>query len=295
VSEPWLAFAESDIDTDGVVRLHLPELAIDAPSVALLGDARPLFDVPRRLSRAPEHAVRVGGLPLLHAAQQGALGIAFADPPLDPRWSVDDHLVRSARLAGHRNREARELARNTLEAAELAAFGARRLGTLALPERRALGLLSATLPTPSGPTALFVEAPWDDLDERGTEFVLWVLKRASAGRTLLYSSARAPREGAARTWFDATEGHFAIERGELRAWQRPRDGTTRWSAVAAVRGAALVEALTERGHVANLQRDPRDPNGAARLIVDLPTELGSRPLIALSAELGAPIVELAMC
>jgi ABC-type multidrug transport system ATPase subunit len=138
----------------------------------------------------------LAGKSVAEAAHVAIMGAATLDPPLPPRWTVQEYVEWGARLAGAPRGEARELAAAALERTKLVTARRKMTGALSLPERRALVLTQGIV---AGPVVLVAEAPLRGLEGAAAAFVLQALTAAVEGRRAVLSVSRldaASAEGA---------------------------------------------------------------------------------------------------
>ena len=121
-----------------------------------LGATRPLDSPTLGEAHVVAGFLRVRGHSVADRRHVAITGVALLDPPLPPTWTARTAVAWSARLAGIPERAARELTDHALSRVGLATALDRPARTLALPERRALGLAQAIV---ASPEVLILEAP----------------------------------------------------------------------------------------------------------------------------------------
>jgi ABC-2 type transport system ATP-binding protein len=129
----------------------------------------------------------VAGRDVSNRSHLAVAGSAPLDPPLPNAWTVAEYVTWSARLTGATRRVAQDLAAAALAQVGLAPAASRALGTLALPERRALVLAHAIV---AGPSVLIAEAPLAGLDGPAAAFVTAAIAGATRNRAAILSATR---------------------------------------------------------------------------------------------------------
>jgi ABC-2 type transport system ATP-binding protein len=224
VSPPLVEADEARVAVDGVLAIERLSLVTIGDRVVFAGDPGALFavltGVPRSAGGAgrvlaatrgddaemPGEAYLVGGKLLLagrsvaDGAHVAVAGAAPLDPPLPPRWTAEEYVTWSARLAGVPARDARELGVAALARTGLGPGRRKGTGALSLPERRALVIAQAIA---SGPEVLVAEAPLRGLEGAAAGFVLQAVTAAMEGRRAVISAAR----------LDAGSAEGALARG----------------------------------------------------------------------------------
>jgi ABC-2 type transport system ATP-binding protein len=298
---------EASVAVDGVVAIERLSVVTEGERVVLAGDVGALFaaltGVPRSAgggvggrvagddeSEMPGEVYVVGGTLLLagksvaEAAHFPIMGAAALDPPLPPRWTVQEYVEWGARLAGAPRREARELAAVALERTKLAAARRKMIGALSLPERRALVLTQGIV---AGPAVLVAEAPLRGLEGTAAVFVLQALTAAVNGRRVVFSVSR----------LDAASAEGALARGAshlvvLASGEVVLDGTPR-----ALFARARVYALTVRSNAELLRaelsaRDIDLRGGPVRFSAALPAGIPTGEILAAARAVRAAVVEM---
>jgi ABC-2 type transport system ATP-binding protein len=304
---PVLAAVEARIAVDGVTAIERLTLTTIGDRVLVAGDPRALFaaltGVPVSSSGAaraapgdeddappPGEACVVGGtLALVGRSVEGGahvavMGAAPLDPPLPARWTAEAYVAWGARLAGVSRWSAGDLA--TAALARVGLSGARRkaLGTLTVPERRALVLAQAAV---TGPEVLVAEAPLAGLEGAAASFVLAAITGATEGRKAVLSAVRLSAgtpegvlaRGASHLVVIAG-GEIAVEGppGELFAAARVISLTVRSNA-GALRTELLARGIDLRG-------------GPVRFAAALPAGVTSREILVAATVARAAVVEM---
>ena len=204
MAEPTLRAVEARIAVDDVVAVDRLTVETRGDRVLLVGEVDelvavltgvPLASRARRASsddlpgeaRVVGGSLFVAGRSVASRAHLAAVGAAPLDPPLPPTWTAEQYVTWSARLAGASPRAARELASQALVRVGLGVSRRRALGSLALPERRALMLAHAVV---ASPEVIIAEAPLSGLEGTAVDFVLAAVAAATEGRAAILSGAR---------------------------------------------------------------------------------------------------------
>jgi hypothetical protein len=215
---PLLSASAARVVVDGAVALDALELVTRGDLLVVAGDADPFFgllsgmplnaaEVAERArtggelmelsgnARVASGAVSVAGRDVASGAHHAVVGFAPLDPPTVHDRHIGDYARESIRLALARTaRPSRaDVERRIAWALERGAISGgpkRRIGTLALPERR--GFLVA-LAMAAGAEVLLADRPLLGLDGQAAAFVLGVLERVGAGRrTIMRVASLAP-------------------------------------------------------------------------------------------------------
>jgi ABC-2 type transport system ATP-binding protein len=229
-------------------------------------------------------SLSVAGRDVASRSHLTVAGSAPLDPPLPFAWTAAEYVAWSARLTGAAKRVSHDLAATALAQVGLAASASRPVGTLALPERRALVLAHAIV---TGPSVLIAEAPLAGLDGAAAAFVMAAIAGATANRAAIFSATRidpgTPEGALAR---ESTHlvvlsgGEVALEgpAGHLFAEVRIYALTVR-SNIEPFRTELAARGITLRG-------------GPSRFSVALPVGMTTREILASASEAKAALVEL---
>ena len=188
---PTLVARDARIDLLGRPLLGRLNVESHASRLALLGDWSALFRLLSGEAQLASGNLELCGEQLPLGVQQGKLGVMRLDPQLPPAFSGEQLLASSAELAGLSRRAAARAAFGALDRLGLLELASRRLGHLALAERRCL-LIAHAITTE--PALLCLEEPLRSLDGNGAELVVSVIERALPGRRLLVALADAPAD-----------------------------------------------------------------------------------------------------
>jgi ABC-2 type transport system ATP-binding protein len=283
---PLLEATDLRVDLGGAVALDRVSFRSRGASVAIAGDGQGLLLALSGLARVRSGKLFVMGRDVTLREQFGEnlVGLAPLDPPLPDRLTARDYLAFSARLAGVGPSEARRLAVTTLAALDLERLSGSYLGGLPTPERRALVIAQAVV---TGPNVLIATGPLSGLSGQAATYVERVLGAAARGRFWIVSlssvHAGSPEHelGISADELLAFASGALVRAGKL---QRIEDESTAYSVMLRGRTAEFRAALAARG--VELSGGPR------RFFLDLPPGMKTQDLLALSTEVGAPIIEL---
>jgi ABC-2 type transport system ATP-binding protein len=283
---PLLAARDLRVDADGAVVVEGATFETRGNAVAVVGDGYGLLR-----AIAGEAAVRSGslvvdGLDVSRREQlrPSALGLAPLDPPLPPKWTAREYLVWGSRLAGMSRAEARESAVATLAELGLDKLAGTVASSLSPADRRALVLAQAVV---ARPAVVVAAAPLAGLSGRDAAYVAAVLGTATKGRRSIVSLSN--------LYAGSEENVLAAQADELLVFASGRlvrqgklnkieDGTVGYTLMLRANAAEFRDALRARGVELS--------GGPQRFFVELPPGMKAQDLVALSAEVGAPLVEL---
>jgi len=238
----------------------------------------------------PGEAYVVGGTLALvgrsvaDGAHVAAMGAAPLDPPLPARWTVEAYVAWGARLAGVSRWSAGDLAVAALARVGLAAARKKTLGTLTVPERRALVLAQAVV---TGPEVLVAEAPLAGLAGAAAGFVLAAIAGATQGRRALLSATRLDA-GTPEGVLARGASHLVVIAGGEIAVEGPPDELF---------AAAKVLSLTVRSNAGALRaellaRGIDLRGGPVRFSAALPEGVTSREILLAATVARAAVVEM---
>ncbi len=147
------------------------------------GDLVPLSPVPR----VAGGELWLAGHDVASGAHRPRVGYAPLDPPILHDALVVDHVTDAVRLLAAALRtpaleQTADVVRGVLELASLAGARRRRLGTLAVPERRALSLALAAA---GAPEVILVDRPLVGLEGEAAAFAFAAFTRVCAGRGVI--------------------------------------------------------------------------------------------------------------
>ncbi len=284
---PVLEAVDARLLVDGVVTFAALSFETQGDRAVLAGDYGPVL---RTLllgagpSTSAGSATVVGGrLALLgrdvaSGAHLRTQGVALVDPPLPEDFTAESYLVWSGRLAGLTASEARERARERLEALTgVASSGQRALRSLGLVARRLLGLAAATL---TAPPVVVLEDPLAGLDEHGAALVSNAVEVACRGCAVLLCLPRVDLHGPAATLLRSATSLSLLREGRL-AFHGRIDGL--------LAGARLFAVTVEGdgvGFEAALRALGVDVQGGpVHFAVTLPEGVGPKAIVAAAARL----------
>ncbi|HEY3593086.1 MAG TPA: hypothetical protein VGL13_04410 [Polyangiaceae bacterium] len=283
---PLLAASELRVDHRGAAVLDRVSFQSRGRSLAVAGDGHGLF-----AALAGEARVRAGQLMLRghdvsrrEQLRSDIVGLAPLDPPLPDRLSARDYLAWGARLAGVAPSQARKLATAALSTLELDAIAGSRVDGLPVPERRALAIAQAVV---TEPAVLVAAAPLAGLTGQAATYVERVFAAATRGRSWIVSLSSVRPGSPEHALAVAADDFVVFASGALvRGGKlgRMEDENSAYSLMIRGKTADFRAALESRGVALS--------GGPRRFFVDLPTGMTTVDLLALSIEVGAPIVEL---
>jgi len=249
-----------------------------------LGATRPLDSPTLGEAHVVAGFLRVRGHSVADRRHVAITGVALLDPPLPPTWTARTAVAWSARLAGIPERAARELTDHALSRVGLATALDRPARTLALPERRALGLAQAIV---ASPEVLILEAPLAGLDGAAAEFVDRALRSVLADHAAIVGVSRLDPGGAEGSLTRSASDLLVLGGGGA-LYAGPPEGLLAHPRAVALTVRSQFEglraALTERGLVLE--------GGPVRCAVALPEGRSSADILAAAASARASIVEL---
>jgi ABC-type multidrug transport system ATPase subunit len=283
---PLLAARELRVDIDGAVAVEGASLETRGNSVAIVGDGYGLLRAVAGEALVRSGSLAVEGLDVSRGEQLRPTAIGFAplDPPLPPRWTAREYLVWGARLAGMGHASAKDSAGSTLAELGLGKLASTATASLGAADRRALVLAQAIVARPS---VLIAAAPLSGLSGQDAAYVSAVLGVATKGRRWIVSLSN--------LYAGSEENVLAAQADELLVFasgrlvrqgklQKIEDGTVGYTLMLRARAAEFRDALRTRGVELT--------GGPHRFFVELPPGMSAQDLVALSAEVGAPLVEL---
>jgi ABC-2 type transport system ATP-binding protein len=304
-TEPLLVAEEARIAVDGVVAIDRLTLVAPGDRVVLAGAPGALLaaltGVPRsaaggaRTARGEGEALpgeasvvagslHLAGRSVAEGAHVAVMGAAPLDPPLPARWTVEEYVVWSARIAGVTSRAARDLAAAALGRVGLGAARRRSLGALSAPERRAVVLSAAVV---TSPEVLVAEAPLGGLEGAAAALVQSALAGATEGRRAVLSVARldpgTPEGALARA-----ASYLVVLAGGDAALEGPPDelfSGAKIVSLTVLRNAASFQAeLAARGIALR--------GGPVRFAASLPPGATTREILAAAQAARAAVIEM---
>jgi ABC-type multidrug transport system ATPase subunit len=283
---PLLAAENLRIDVGDAIAIERASFASRGNSVALLGDEHGVLS-----ALAGSAKIRAGNLAVLGIDVAGGahlasnrVAIAALDPPLPPRWTALEYLTWGARLAGADRTTAARDARAVLGEFGLEGSGSQIVESLPLIERRVLVLAQAVI---AKPEVLVATAPLSGLGGREAAYVAAAWAQASRGRKWIVSVSNLHLGSAESTLAQSADDLLLFASGSL-----VRQGKLDRLANGAVGYTVTVRSRATELRAALLSRGVELTGGPSRFFVELPQEMKAQDLLALSADVGAPIVEL---
>jgi ABC-type Na+ transport system ATPase subunit NatA len=283
---PLLVARDLRVDVDGAVAVEGTSLETRGQSVAIVGDGNGLLRAISGEAPVRSGSLALAGLDVSRGEQlrPSALGMAPLDPPLPPRWTALDYLVWGARLAGMSRAAAKDAARATLADLGLGKLAGTGTASFGAADRRALVLAQAIVARPS---VLVAAAPLSGLSGQDAAYVAAVLAATTKDRRWIVSLSN--------LYAGSEENVLAARADELLVFASGRlvrqgkltkieDGTVGYTLMLRARAAEFREALRARGVELT--------GGPQRFFVELPPGMTAQDLVALSADVSAPLVEL---
>jgi ABC-2 type transport system ATP-binding protein len=274
------------IDVGGAIAIERTTFASRGGSVALLGDEHGILSA---IAGAAE--IRAGTLSILGIEvgdgahlRSNLVGIAPLDPPLPPRWTALEYLVWGSRLAGADRTTAGRDAAAALADFGLGPVSGQKVESLSLTERRVLVLAQAVI---ARPAVLVAPAPLSGLGGREAAYVASAWTTASRGRRWIVSLSNLYLGSAESVLAQSADDVLLFASGRL----------VRQGKLDRLESGAIGYTITVRSKIDELRAALRErgidlTGGPQRFFVELPREMKAQDLLTLSADIGAPIVEL---
>jgi ABC-2 type transport system ATP-binding protein len=283
---PLLAAHDLRIDLGGAIAIERASFTSHGNAIALLGDEHGILSALAGAAHIRAGSLSIVGTDVGDGAhlRSNQVGIAPLDPPLPPQWTPRDYLIWGSRLAGaDRNTAGRDAAAALAEFG-LEAVAGQKLESLALTERRVLVLAQAVI---AKPAVLVAPAPLSGLGGREAAFVAGAWTAASRGRKWIVSLSNLYLGSAESVLAQAADDVLLFSSGRL----------VRQGKLDRIENGAVGYTITVRSKIDELRTALRArgielTGGPPRFFVELPKEMKAQDLLALSAEIGAPIVEL---
>lgn len=267
-----------------------------AERVALLGDWSALFHLLSGEATLSAGTLRLSGLEVPRAVQQGRLGLVRADPVLPAAWTGEQLLRSGGELAGLSPRSAARAAFTTLDRLGLASLASKRLGHLQPAERRALLIGHAVL---TDPELLCLEQPLRGLDTSAEQLLLAVIERALPNRRLLVSLGDSELGAGERELLLRSNGRLRLAAGVVVEEPSHAPPPARITATICRNHQAFAAALSARGlsahptHEAGVLSALTSPHAgpAWRYLIEL-ADGSTGPVLDAVLETDAGLIEL---
>ncbi len=285
-SSPLLAATGARIDADGRPLLLSLTAESRAARLGLLGDWSALFRLLSGEAELRAGSLEVDGHPAPACVQRGQVGLARLDPLLPAAWSVEQLLSTSLELSGAPREQAARGAFRTLDALGLMGLSGKRLGHLAMAERRALLLAHACSTEPS---VLCVEHPLAGLDTAAQELVLAVLERAVQGRRLIVALGQ-PTSAGERELIARLDERLRLSAGVDVVETDQAPDKSHFTATVCRNHHAFAAALAERGVTAH----PTHEAGILTTLTSAHAGPAWRYLVVLSGSSTADVLDAAL-
>ena len=285
-SAPLVAAHDLRIDTRGAIAIERASFTSHGHSVALLGDEHGILSAIAGAADIRSGTLCILGVEVGDGAhlRSNLVGVAAVDPPLPPRWTAREYLVWGARLGGADKASAGRDAAQALAEFGLESAADQRLDSLPLAERRVLVLAQAVI---GKPAVLVASTPLSGLGGREASYVASAWATASRGRQWIVSLSNLYLGSAESVLAQSADDLLLFSSGRLvrqGKLDRLESGAVGYTLTVRSKIEELREALRARG--IDLTGGPR------RFFVELPKEMKAQDLLSISADIGAPIVEL---
>jgi ABC-type multidrug transport system ATPase subunit len=283
---PLLRARDVRIDVDGAAQIEGATFESGARSLVLIGDGHALISAIAGRADIRAGTLEIEGLDVATRGQlrAGTVGLAPLDPPLPPRWTVREYMMWGARLADLPRLEAQKRAASVLAELGLEPESSRALESLKIGERRAVVLAQAVV---TRPQVLVASAPLAGLAGGEADYVSAAFAAAARDRKWIASLSNLYAGSAEHRLAASADDLLVFASGKLARQGRLQgieDGTVGYTLMLRAKVNEFREALRARGIELS--------GGPQRFFVELPPRVRPTDLLALSAEVGAPIVEL---
>jgi sodium transport system ATP-binding protein len=256
----------------------------DAHRLGLIGDWEPLFQALTGRAQLSSGSAQLMGCPLERALSRNVVGFAPCDAPLPGSFSVLEYLRHAARLSHGSPARALSDSKRALEQYRLEELATRKLGQLALFERRALAIVCAALSTPP---VLCLETPLRGLDAEPADYIARLCNEAAKRSRVIASASFPSAPSPEHALLDACQELCVLSRGALVGQGTPTQilapSTRYWLSVSGAK-AGTFSALLEAAGCRLRERD-----GLGRYLVDLP-ESGTSDLLLDAARASELVV-----
>ncbi len=283
---PLVAAQDLRIDVAGAIAIERATFASRGSSVALLGDEHGILSAIAGAAEVRAGALSILGTEIVDGShlRSNLVGMAALDPPLPPHWTAREYLVWGARLGGADRASAARAADGGLARFGLESAAAQKLESLSLIERRVLVLAQAVI---GEPEVLVASGPLSGLGGREAAYVASAWATASRGRKWIVSLSN--------LYLGSAESVLAQSADDLLLFASGR--LVRQGKLDRLERDAVGYTITVRSKVDDLRtalraRGVELTGGPQRFFVELPREMKAEDLLALSLDVGAPIVEL---
>jgi len=230
-------------------------------------------------------SITVDGHEVADGRHLGHVGTAPLDPPMPSATTAQDFVALSFRIAGSSAREARRIAVETLAALGLPQMAGRRIGSMALAEKRVLVIAQAMLPQCR---VLFSEAPLAGLEPAAAAFVLKALAEASRTRAIITTALRVDPLAPERDLIAGAD-QVVLLSGEGLAWSgSPGELIRSRGQLLLLQIRGETEAFMNAAREASIEIEGAPP----RVIARLPDAMPRHRLFELAESAQAVIIEL---
>jgi ABC-type multidrug transport system ATPase subunit len=286
-SKPTLELRKFAVRSPGATWTSPLSVCSHAERIGLVGDWQPLFELLAGSADGASGSAEVLGCELKSAIICGVLGFAACDPVLPGSFTVSEYLQHAARLSHGSASRAKHDAQRALDRYGLAELAKRKLGELALYQKRALGIALSTL---TGPAVVCLEAPLRGLDAASADYIARLCGEAAAHNRVLLSAAFPSAASPERSLLSACDELLVHKHGELVATGAPSSvfalGTRYSLSVKGSEIAAFSRVLRDAG----VRLEPRTQPGS--FSVELPKAASANTDLLLDTALDHGLIVL---
>lgn len=179
------------VDASGLAVVDGLDLRSTGSHVLVLGAPRVLFEAAAGLCPVARGELRVDDTPAARACTAGTAAAAPYDPPVPPTWTPATYAAWSARLVGHRARDARSLARDAIARLRMQSIAETPLGRLTPHARRATVIAGAIA---TGARDLLLDDPLGGLPDDAARPFARALAKGLGDRRWVVFAPRVPLE-----------------------------------------------------------------------------------------------------
>lgn len=281
-----LAARDARVEIDGAIACERLGFEASGSRIVVGGGAAPaLAAALTGRGTLTSGTITIDGLSVADGSHFGRIGIAPLDPPMPATAAALDFVALSFRIAGASAREAGRVAVEMLGTVGLQQAANRRIGALALAEKRVLAIAQAMSPQSR---VLFSEAPLAGLEPAGASFVLSALAAAGRTRAIITTALRVDPLAPERDLLAGSD-RIVLLSGEALAWSGdPGEliGSHGQLLLLQIRGNT--EAFITAAREASIELEGSPP----RILARLPDGMPRRRLFELAESAQALILEL---
>jgi ABC-type taurine transport system ATPase subunit len=279
--EPVLVADDVRVDVDGVPACDGLTFRTQGEHVLVLGAPRALFEAVTGLVPVVRGGLSIRGTAAGQAAKRGVIAGAAMDPPTPPRWTVNEYVLWSGRLAGVPAAALHSSAEAAIEKMQLAALAKTEMARL-VPHARRATTVAGALATCAEVIAL--DDPLGGLPDDVASMYATVLADALRDRAWVVFAGRMPLASPLATLAD--EAIIAT------AARVDAQGPPAELAAAERRFVARFEGSIDLISPVLAANGARVELRGAHAIVDLGASLGTSELLAICDKAGVAVLEL---